>query len=158
VLVVGGEIVRAAQLKTADQRPTVRGVARAGGDKGSLGARCREQRNVPGHQDDIKGAVERQAAHVGDMPLEGGAEAAGCRDHRSIGVDADHVDLARGQLSGHPPSAAAHIEHRAGTQCRHEVGLPVDVGAGSGALVETSLVSVPVPHHAVSTPAIEATT
>jgi len=34
----------------------------------------------------------------------------------------------------------------------------VDVGAGCGALVESSLVAVPVPRHAVSAPATEATT
>ena len=108
------ERIAATELEAGDHQAAGVEMAGAPGDEPRLGSRWGEQRHVPGHHDEIEGAVEVELGEVLLTPVEVGCPPARRVDHRGVGVDTDHLDAVVGQLDRHAARATAGIEHVAG--------------------------------------------
>ncbi len=140
-------VVPAAELEPADQQSSGYDVAGASGDEGRLRSRRREDRDVPGHHDDIEPAPEVEVAEIGDEPGQVGSTTAGGRYHRLIGIDPDDVDPATVELLGNPPRPAPGIEDGRRSERHHKIGLAVHGNSGRGQRVEARLVLLAVSRH-----------
>ena len=133
--VVVVEVQRAQPQAEAGHHPTARiEVPGHVGHDRRLGARLDEDHDVACQHDQVElsppvGRVGRSDLHSGEVaqdPRNVRGLAAGLLQHAGVEVHAHDVDAPAVELDGDPPGPAAGVQHRAGLEPAHQVGLAVD--------------------------------
>ena len=87
--------------------------------------RLHERQHVARQDDDVERAAEVERGQVGEHPRDVGPPPPRPLEHVGIGVHADDLDAAAGQLDADPPGAAAGVQDARRTEARDEVRLTV---------------------------------
>jgi len=98
------------ELEPSEQCPPRGHVRGTSPDKRRSVPNRAEQRNVPGHHDDIEQAAEVEGSQVGVDPGQVRRSAASFGNHRRIDVDPDDVDTVLGQLDGYPSRTTSCVK------------------------------------------------